>query len=325
MKRFLKRTAIIFVLFALFCFFNNTNLLSRPEGGRPPLLAHRGLAQTFDLAGVTNDTCTASRIHPPEHPYLENTLAAMEAAFRAGADIVELDIHPTTDGQFAVFHDWTVDCRTDGKGVTREHTMAELKPLDVGYGYTADGGKTFPFRHRGIGLMPSLDEVLTAFPDKRFLIHIKSNDAAEGEKLAERLAQLPPARLRLLAVYGGRLPVAVVRTRLSGLKTMSARQEAGCLLTYLALGWSGFTPSSCADSFILLPRNYAPWLWGWPDHFAARMRGVASEVFVLGPRDGDGFSSGIDNAEAFATVPHQSGIGIWTNRVDRIAPLVDKP
>src|SRR5262245_60225948 len=127
MRRFLKRTALVIALFALFCFVNNTTLLSRPQPGRPPLLAHRGLAQTYDLAGVAKDTCTASRIHPPEHPYLENTLASMEAAFGAGADIVELDIHPTNDGQFAVFHDWTLDCRTEGTGVTRAHTMAELK------------------------------------------------------------------------------------------------------------------------------------------------------------------------------------------------------
>ena len=36
----------------------------------------------------------------------------MRAAFAAGADIVEFDVHPTSDGQFAVFHDWTLDCRT---------------------------------------------------------------------------------------------------------------------------------------------------------------------------------------------------------------------
>ncbi|SCM79097.1 hypothetical protein KL86SPO_20397 [uncultured Sporomusa sp.] len=33
-----------------------------------------------------------------EHPYLENTIASMEAAFQAGADIVELDVHITKDG-----------------------------------------------------------------------------------------------------------------------------------------------------------------------------------------------------------------------------------
>ncbi|MCC3377780.1 glycerophosphodiester phosphodiesterase family protein, partial [Cohnella sp. REN36] len=88
------------------------------------LLAHRGLAQTFSIEGVTNDTCTAERIYKPEHPYIENTIPSMEAAFRAGADIVEFDIRPTKDGQFAVFHDWTLDCRTNGKGEPKNYTMA---------------------------------------------------------------------------------------------------------------------------------------------------------------------------------------------------------
>ena len=52
-----------------------------------------------------------------------------------------------------------------------------------------------------------------------------------------------------------------------------------------------------------------------------RMREVSSAVFVLGPRGGDEFSSGIDTAEAFAAVPHRGNVGIWTNRIDRIAPL----
>ena len=41
---------------------------------------------------------------------------------------------PASDGHFAVFHDWTLDCRAEGKGVTREHSLAALKQLDVGYG-----------------------------------------------------------------------------------------------------------------------------------------------------------------------------------------------
>jgi hypothetical protein len=62
-----------------------------------------------------------------------------------GADLVEIDVAPTPTGN-GVFHDWTVDCRTEGKGEVRAATMAELKQLDPGYGYTADGGKTFPLR-----------------------------------------------------------------------------------------------------------------------------------------------------------------------------------
>ncbi|WP_157209922.1 glycerophosphodiester phosphodiesterase family protein [Marinimicrobium agarilyticum] len=40
----------------------------------------------------------------------------MRAAFAAGAGVVELDVHPATDGYFAVMHDWMLDCRTEGMG-----------------------------------------------------------------------------------------------------------------------------------------------------------------------------------------------------------------
>jgi glycerophosphoryl diester phosphodiesterase len=126
---------------------------------------------------------------PSTHQYLENTISSMRAGFTIGADIVELDVHPTTDGEFAVFHDWTLDCRTDGRGVTREHSMAYLKKLDIGHGYTADGGKTFPFRGKGIGLMPTLTEVLATFPEQRLLINVKSRDPSEGEKARGRIEQ----------------------------------------------------------------------------------------------------------------------------------------
>ena len=80
---------------------------------------------------------TALRIYPPTHTYIENTISSMQAAFDAGAQIVEIDIHPTIDGQFAVFHDWMLDCRTNGKGRTRDFAMADLKKLDLGYGSSA--------------------------------------------------------------------------------------------------------------------------------------------------------------------------------------------
>jgi glycerophosphoryl diester phosphodiesterase len=131
----------------------------------------------------------------------------MRAAFDYGADLVEIDEHPTTDGHFAVFHDWTLDCRTDGSGGTREHELSYLKSLDVGYGYTADGGVTFPLRGKGVGLMPSLAEVLDAFPGRRFLINIKSNDASEAEKLARFLRSRPKEELRTVAFYGAERPL----------------------------------------------------------------------------------------------------------------------
>ena len=321
MRRVLVWALALSFAFVVAVFLNSTTLLAPPGSGRPTLLAHRGLAQTYHREGLTDTTCTAARIDPPEHSYLENTLASMEAAFRAGADIVEFDVHPTTDGAFAVIHDWSVDCRTEGKGVTREQSLAALKALDIGYGYTADGGQTYPFRGKGVGLMPSLDEVLAAFPERRLIINVKSNDLTEGEKLADRLEKLPAEPLARLMVYGGERPIDVLRTRLPTVPVMSRASLKACAWRYLAIGWSGYVPAACRNSLLVLPANVAPFAWGWPHRFVDRMAGAGTLVFVAGDHDGGSGASGIDTEAQFRALPAGYGGGVWTNRIDRIGPI----
>lgn len=321
LRYFLRGLGALAAVFAVAVVAN----LSSWSSYRAPLtlLAHRGLSQTFHREGLTNETCTATRIYPPEHTYLENTIASMQATFATRADIVEFDVHPTTDGQFAVFHDWTVDCRTNGHGVTREHTMAELKALDIGYGYTADGGKTFPFRGKGVGLMPSLDEVLSTFPDKRFLVNIKSNDPKEGDFLADRLLQLPPAQLALLMAYGGELPTQRLRARIPAMRVMSRQSLTRCGLRYIGLGWSGFVPEACRNTIVLVPVNLGWLMWGWPNLFQKRMHQAGSEVFVIGPVSGrDVGAAGIDTQDDLDRLPEGYSGGIWTNRIEFIGPIV---
>jgi len=322
MRKFWRKLLIALTLLVIFIFLNNTALLAPGMSGAPVLLAHRGIAQRFETEGLTNDTCTATRMLPPTHGFLENTIPSMRAGFDAGADVVELDIHPTRDGHFAVFHDWTLDCRTNGHGVTRERTLAELKALDIGYGYTADGGRTFPFRGKGVGLMPSLDEVLGTFPDRAFLINIKSNDPEEGRLLAAALKRLSPVQRHRLMVYGGDRPVAEVRRRLVDVKTLSRASIKACLIRYMAYGWTGLAPKACERMVVYVPINVAPWLWGWPNRFLARMEAAGSTVFVLGPYHGGGFSSGIDSAGAVARLPEGYAGGILTNEIEKIAPLL---
>lgn len=310
------------LLCAGFVFVNNTSLLVSKTAGRPLLLAHRGVSQQFDRTGLTGDTCTAGRMLPPTHDYLENTIASIRASFAAGADIVEFDVHPTTDGLFAVFHDWTLDCRTDGKGVTREHAMTELRRLDIGYGYTADGGQTFPFRGKGIGLMPSLDEVLATFPDRSFLINIKSNDPAEGRLLAAALAQVEAAQRSRLMVYGGDAPIATFRAALPDLKVMSRGMLKSCLLRYIGYGWTGLVPAACRNMMLLAPLNVAPWLWGWPDRFLERMAQAGSSVFVIGSYHGESFSAGLDTPDDIARLPKNFDGGVMTDEIETVAPLL---
>lgn len=284
------------------------------------ILAHRGLHQTYSREDLERDTCTADRIHPPEHGYIENTIDSMAAAFALGADVIELDVHPTTDGQFAVFHDWTIDCRTEGKGVTREQSMAYLKTLDIGYGYTADGGKTFPFRGKFVGAMPTLDEVLTRFPDKRFLINVKSRYSSEGRKLAARLKQLPEAQQKLLMSYGGDEPEDILARELPNMRTMGRKRLIRCMTNYLSYGWMGIVPEACRNTLILVPSNYTALLWGWPNRFVERMHSVGSDVYLRGPHGGGNqFPAGIDTVEQLEAIPKNFPGGIWTDRIDLVA------
>ncbi|WP_248924742.1 glycerophosphodiester phosphodiesterase family protein [Paenibacillus hamazuiensis] len=319
-----KKSLLFFAVLIVFVYFNNSPLFAKQRSGPPLLLAHRGLAQTFTMEGVTNDTCTAQRIYEPEHPYLENTISSMEAAFQAGADIVEFDVHMTKDDQFAVFHDWTLDCRTNVQGVTRDYSMAELKKVDIGYGYTADGGATYPFRGKGVGLMPSLTEVLERFPDKPFLIDVKSSDPAEGQLLARYLSKLPKRQQNLLAVYGGDEPVAALKEQMPDMRVMSKATMKSCLIPYLAVGWTGYVPAACEHTELHIPDKIAPWLWGWPEKFLNRMEQADNRVIVVGG-DGSDFSSGFDTPEDIKRLPHNYSGGIWTNRIDRIAPLYRYP
>lgn len=316
------KVAWFLVLLLAFIFLNNTSLFVRQRAGKPWLLAHRGLAQTFPMEGITDETNTARRINEPEHPYLENTIPSMEAAFRYGADMVEFDVQLTRDGQLAVFHDATLEYRTNGAGAVKEHTMTELKALDVGYGYTADNGKTFPFRGKGVGLMPSLGEVLERFPDRSFLVHIKSNDPEEGERLAEYLKGQLAGRLNQLAVYGGDAPMAALKGQLPDLRVMSKAATKKALVAYMALGWTGYVPASMRDAFFYLPLKYARVLWGWPHRFIARMDRVNTR-FALVAGNGE-WSEGFDTAEDLKQIPRGYWGGIWTNRVDRIGRLVKR-
>jgi glycerophosphoryl diester phosphodiesterase len=305
--------------------YNASFFAAPPANPAIRLIAHRGVHQNFDLAGVRNDTCTATLIREPIVSEIENTIPAMRSAFAFGADAVELDVHPTTDGHLVVFHDWTLDCRTEGTGETRSHDLAYLKSLDVGYGYTADGGKTFPLRGTGIGMMPALEDVLTAMPDRRFIVNFKSSEAREGDMLAAFVTAHPEWKAAVWGAYGGDSPVLAAKAGLPDVRAWGQRQMMGCLVQYLTTGWTGRIPGPCRDTMVMVPINYAWLLWGWPNRFLQRMREAGSEVILIGPYEaGDAGTSGIDTLDELAQVPDGFSGYLWTNRIDVIGPALGR-
>jgi glycerophosphoryl diester phosphodiesterase len=317
------RNAPIFVLgLALLVWSFNSSLIASAPEGDAKLMAHRGAHQTFGREDVENDTCTATLIDPPSHDHLENTIAGMQAAFAAGADVVEIDLHLTPDGKFAVFHDWTLDCRTDGKGVTEETDSATLKMLDIGYGYTADGGKTFPFRGRGVGQMPMLEEIFAANPAGKLLINFKSRRPEEGEALAALVKANPAWQGKIFGVYGGAEPTDAALAALPGLKGYTGTSAKTCLLRYLGTGWIGYVPEACRNTIVPVPSNYAFLLWGWPNRFLTRMQAAGSDVVLLGPYGSGAGTAGIDTAEQMEDVPADYSGFVWTNRILEVGPAI---
>jgi glycerophosphoryl diester phosphodiesterase len=82
------------------------------DEGRPLLGGHRG--------------------NPAEHP--ENTMRSFRSAIAAGCDLIECDVHLSSDGRLVVIHDHTLDRTTNGAGLVRDFTAAELRRLDAGEG-----------------------------------------------------------------------------------------------------------------------------------------------------------------------------------------------
>lgn len=102
----------------------------------------------------------------------ENTLAAFEHAVEIGADVLEMDVKGTAGEAIVCIHDLTVDRTTDGRGRVESFTLSDLQKLDAGHNWSGDGGRTHPFRGKGIRV-PTLDEVFTRFPMMRMNIEMK--------------------------------------------------------------------------------------------------------------------------------------------------------
>ncbi|MEJ8475444.1 glycerophosphodiester phosphodiesterase family protein [Roseibium algae] len=316
----MRNTLFAFIAIALGLHFVNASRFAPAPDANIHLIAHRGIHQTYSSKDLKRDDCTATRINSPTHEYLENTIPSMEAAFAAGADVIELDVAPTTDGQFAVFHDWTLDCRTEGSGPVRAQSMDALRKLDIGYGYTADGGKTFPFRGKGIGLMPSLTEVLNRFPEGQFLVNFKSKDSTEADALAKLLAENPRWRDSIWSVYGGEIPTNRAHELMPDIMGFTKDGIKSCLKEYIALGWSGHVPDACKNTRLMIPSDYTWLIWGWPNRFQQRMQNNGTTVILTGPLKGYG---GIEALQHPAEVIPDHFIGyVWTNKIEEIGPIL---
>lgn len=300
----------------------NASWMANPPTGRPTIIAQRGVHQLF--AGSSDDpNCKARHILPPHHRLIENTLPSIRAAIDAGADVVEVDVRETADGEFMLFHDAGLECRTEKAGLVSRTTYGEMKSLDVGYGYTADGGKTYPLRGWGRGMMTTLDDVMRTFPRQRLLIQMKDGKFA-GLNLVLYINKRHPDAWGRISLFGDTSATSAAKELHPDIPVIHDRRAAKCTLAYAALGWTGYVPKACREGTIIVAMNARPLAWGWPNRFLGRMAAAKVDVMAIGSVTGLGSNSftRLDNANELSNIPTGFNGLIWTDQVEAIGPAV---
>jgi glycerophosphoryl diester phosphodiesterase len=192
---------------------------SNGEGGGPPEgnlflsdwflnIAHRG----------------GKRVAP------EETLAAYRDAADTGVDVLEMDLHATSDGVVVCMHDATVDRTTDGTGRIKDMTFDQLRDLDAGYRFTTDGGQSYPYRGQGV-VVPTLEEVLEAYGNFYFITEIKQSSPSIVDAVLDVFERTGTAD-RVVIAAGDDNVIVELREKNPGIFTSLA---AGEMLTFATL------------------------------------------------------------------------------------------
>ncbi|MFS0862129.1 glycerophosphodiester phosphodiesterase [Fredinandcohnia sp. 179-A 10B2 NHS] len=111
----------------------------------------------------------------------ENTMSAFKKAVELKADMLELDVQLTKDGEVIVYHDFFLNKRTNGEGYVHQQSLADIRKLDAGSWFSEE------FAGERI---PTFEEVLAWSKDKIWInIELKQLEHLH-EPLAKKVVEL---------------------------------------------------------------------------------------------------------------------------------------
>jgi glycerophosphoryl diester phosphodiesterase len=201
-------------------------------------------------------------------------MPSFRAAAGAGAEYFELDVHMTADGEIVVSHDESLDRNCGCEGTIRDLQWSRVASADAGYGFSADGGATHPFRGSGIGI-PQLGQVLAEFPKVRVLIEVKQKSPSLVAAMI-RVIDSAGARRRVLIASEFQEPIDELRRLAPGIPTNFPYGEVAEFLQAMAAGRPDFRPRASA---LQIPPEYEGWKLVTADSVAFAHR-IGVEVHV---------------------------------------------
>jgi glycerophosphoryl diester phosphodiesterase len=177
----------------------------------------------------------------------ENTMGSFRKALDLGVDAIELDVHLTADDEVVVLHDPLLERTTNGHGLVREHTLAEVRALDAGVGFAPEfAGER----------VPTLDEVLALLRD-RCVVDIEIKGApAPYPGIAERVVEL----LRQHRMLDQAIVISFHHPTVARVKELEQRLATGVLYSCRPSDPVGVARAAGADA--ILPQ----WTYCDADH-----------------------------------------------------------
>lgn len=279
--------------------FVNASWLADNPRGQLRLIANGGISQQYTAAGRASP-CPAKAILPPLHDYIADTARSVDMARRMGADLVTLDVARTADDALVLYPDAMLDCRSNGTGPVAAQPLAKLQTLDPGYGYTADGGKTFPLRGNARNTIPTLEDVIEADPRGRYFFHLVADDAQAGKVLVARLKALGRDPVAAGDGFSGSgVAIAPVLAAWPGAWAFDPAHAAACTSAYRTTGWTGLLPGACKGGTMIAPLDATFTLWGWPNLTINRMTAAGGQMLAMR----SGMSEGLRHARDLPSIP----------------------
>jgi glycerophosphoryl diester phosphodiesterase len=219
----------------------------------------------------------------------ENTIEAFERAVAVGADAVEFDVRLTADRSPVVLHDADVSRTTDGDGLVRDLTLAEVRALRI----TTRAG--------AITRVPTLEEVLGCLSGRAGVdIEIKNVPGdPDFEHGRERAVEATLDCLNDVAFAGPVLVSSFNPFSIAAVKRLAPEIETGLLTGFDTDGRAGFGFARDAGHGWILP---------WVERVREAGASFAEDVHAAAMRLG---VWAIDDPDA--------AVELWRSGVDAVA------
>ena len=155
----------------------------------------------------------------------ENTIYAYSRALDVGADVLELDVRLSADGEVVVIHDAEVDRISEASGRVDEMTLEELKSLQL---------HSNVLEKNNIHIL-GLKDVFESFPQAYFSIDIKSPSNILALKVINIIRQMYMTEKVVLASFHGKVSV-FLRERVPDISRAASAKEIHKLFLLSRLG-----------------------------------------------------------------------------------------